>query len=249
MKRGVDRSGRPVHRGGDGLEPGASARDPSGPCRRPIQTSDTAGYRALLRVLLAQGVGLAQRELSYRSSVKTLVGSSVAPGLDGRNSPAAPSNTRRRRPARFSTPGGHGWSSSTTISAAKARDWSARLASSIAGDAVAGSGMLPGVTWPPDRRAVPPPFEGDPLLAADGATVALAYPFGSGGRDPTPALFSNADLAHAGKRAFACDLLGGRSRAFDERPHNRAVGQASGTLPEPALGVLDLVRDRRHTVG
>ncbi|MDQ2993012.1 MAG: hypothetical protein M3R30_09380, partial [Candidatus Eremiobacteraeota bacterium] len=106
--------------------------------------------------------------------------------------------------------------------------------------ALAGANEIPGVVS--IAGSIPALFplaipKATPLLASDGATVALAYPFGKGEvvAISAPALFGNSNLAKADNARFAYDLLAGRGRiAFDERPHGYAVDKSLwDALPQP----------------
>lgn len=208
------------------------------------------GYRALYAVLSAQGVPVSrnERELGVLDpQVRTLVESSVSPELatNGRL-PAAPLNDHDVAVLRRFLHGG-GRLVVLDDDFGGEGDASVGLPGSHAAvhltgaTAVAGSGMLPGVAAVAGPIAALFPLaipKATPLLAAGGATVALAYPFGKGEviAISAPALFGNANLAKADNARFAYDLLAGRGPvAFDERPHGYAVDRSFwDALPQPA---------------
>jgi len=232
----------------------ATARERAAQATLPstYSTYDTGpnGYRALYEVLAARGVPVSrnERELGLLDpAIATLVESSVSPELatNGRLA-ATPLNDHDVAVLRrFLHDGGRlvvldddfGGEGDAGIGL----PGSHKVERVAGATAVAGSGLLPGVAAV--AGPIPALFplaipKATPLLAAGGATAALAYPFGKGEviAISAPALFGNAVLAKADNARFAYDLLAGRGPvAFDERPHGYAVDRSFwDALPQPA---------------
>ncbi len=211
--------------------------------------SGSNGYRALFEVLAAQGVPVErnERELGLLDpQVKTLVESSITPELSAGNKlPSNPINEHDIAVIRHflheggrlivldDEIGGEGDAIVGLPAAHKVEHRSGAIA-------VAGANQIPGVTAVAGPIAALFPLtipKATPLLASDGATVALSYPFGKGEvvAISAPALFGNAYISKADNARFAYDLLAGRGRvAFDERPHGYAVDKNMWeALPQP----------------
>ena len=214
-------------------------------------TYDTGrnGYRALFEALLAQGVPVErnERELGLLDrGIRTLVESSVGPELATNGTLASnPLNDHDVAVLRrFLHDGGRlivldddfGGQADAEIG----------LPGSHTVGRVADATALPGLPMTAGVLRVDGPIpalfpltipKATPLLAADGGTVALAYPYGKGEvvAISAPGLFGNAQIARADNARFAYDLLVGRGAVvFDERPHGYAVDKSFwDALPNP----------------